>query len=93
MNCLGGTPLETSTYQRPAVGPMTASSEDAGHRQPDVDALLRADDRVERQRERGHELEESLTEELALGEREAVADDPGDHGTRDVGRVRERAGT
>jgi hypothetical protein len=25
MNCLGVTPLETSMYQRPAVGPTTAS--------------------------------------------------------------------
>ena len=68
MNCLGGTPLVTSTYQRPAVGPTTASSEDAGHRQPDRDALLRADDRVQRQRERRHELEEPLTEQLAARE-------------------------
>src|SRR6516162_10970650 len=29
MNCLGGTPLLTSLYHRPAVGPMTASARTA----------------------------------------------------------------
>ena len=64
MNCFGGTPLVTSTYQRPAVGPITASARHAQHRQADRHALLQPDDGVQRQRERGHELEEALAEQL-----------------------------
>src|SRR5215470_8350976 len=52
---------------------------------------LGAGDRVPGQGEGGHELEQSLAEQLAGGEGDQVADDPGRQAQQDVGRVGERA--
>src|SRR5262249_4829017 len=44
------------------------------------------------QREGGRELEKALSEELTLGERQVVADDPEEETQGDVGGIRKRAG-
>ena len=53
--------------------------------------LLGADDRVQRQGERGHELEQTLAEELSLRVRQLISDDPEQEAQEDVRRIRECA--
>ena len=61
--------------------------ERAEHRKAGLDPDLGSDDRVPGQRERGHELEGALAEELASPVRQAVADDAGHEAQGQVGRI------
>ena len=60
------------------------------HRKADVHTLLGADDGVPGQGEGGHELEDPLTEELAPGVGDLVADEAESDREQDVCRVGER---
>jgi hypothetical protein len=62
-------------------------------RQADVDALLGAGDRVPGQRAGGHELEQALAEQLALGEGDPVPDHPGGQAQGDVAGLLSATGT
>ena len=92
MNCFAVLSARQVDVVATGGGSDHCEEETADDRKADRDALLRSDDRVPREGERGEELEETFTEELAAGVRQEVPGHTEADAEEQVGRVGERGG-